>query len=296
MSRESDPFQQFRRPRRARATLHALQDERPRDVLRCGQHRNEVKGLEHESELFVSDRGERAIVAPAEVQAVDTDGAGVGMVETADEVEQRALAAAGRTDRGHELAGVDFEIDPAQHLQSGVGRRVRLRHRPQGDDAHGVRCAVLQLLVDPDHFPGHPGRRRELVEPVERQHVVERRIAPAEHLRQAGVHVGPDHAHREVPGSRVQRPVQMAQAAIGVAGLVDDTRSVTRHQRVGASEVRPGLDIVGESLQVALEPRHRLLRRTLLALDRTVVQGDGLLAQRRVLRRQIDTRFGGCRG
>ena len=134
---EPDPFQQFRRPRPAPASIRALEDERPCDVLHRGQHRDEVERLEHEPELLVSDRGECAVVASTEVHAVYSHGAGVGTVETADEVEQRALAAAGRADRGHELAGVDLEVHPAQHLQPGVCRRIRLGDRTEGDDAHG---------------------------------------------------------------------------------------------------------------------------------------------------------------
>ena len=128
---ESNPGEQFLGPDHASAALHPLEEQRPCHVLHRGQHRDEMEGLEHEAELLVSESGERAIVMATEVHALDSHGAGVRVVETADQVEQRALAAAGRAGRDHELAGFDFEIDRVQHPQPGTGGRIRLRHRLQ---------------------------------------------------------------------------------------------------------------------------------------------------------------------
>ena len=70
---EPDPLQQLPGPRHALAALHSLDEERPRHVLHRGQHRDQVKRLEHEAELCVPEAGERPIVLPVEVHAVDPD-------------------------------------------------------------------------------------------------------------------------------------------------------------------------------------------------------------------------------
>ncbi len=59
-----------------------------------------------------------------EIDAVEEDFAAVGMIERADEMQQRAFAAAGFAHHRQRLAGVERQIDAAQHGQRPLGRGV----------------------------------------------------------------------------------------------------------------------------------------------------------------------------
>ena len=62
----------------------------------------------------------RRIVEPADVHAVDVDLARVGPVERADEIQQGALPAAGRTGERDELARLDPERDVLERADASV--------------------------------------------------------------------------------------------------------------------------------------------------------------------------------
>src|SRR5438270_5660817 len=79
------------------------------DVLDRIQRRDEV--VELEDECNRSRAVARRIVEAGDVHAVDDDRAGIGTVERADEIEERALASAGRSRQRDELARVDMERD-----------------------------------------------------------------------------------------------------------------------------------------------------------------------------------------
>src|SRR5207249_3598861 len=57
----------------------------------------------------------------ADVVAVDQDAAGGGVVEAGNEVDDRALAAAGRTEQPDRLARLDRKADAFQCLAFGAG-------------------------------------------------------------------------------------------------------------------------------------------------------------------------------
>src|SRR5208337_2981801 len=94
----------------------AVVDRRPgtgegwhQDVLQGGALRQEVVGLEHETDLTVPHGGELLIVQGAQFLPVERDGAAGGPVERADDVEQGALARTGRANDGERFTLGEFE-------------------------------------------------------------------------------------------------------------------------------------------------------------------------------------------
>jgi hypothetical protein len=92
-----------------------------KDIFQRGALREEVVRLKNETEAAVAKFGEGLFVEGGEIGVVDEDAAGGGPVEGADDVEEGALAGAGRSDDGGGLSLLDFEVDVAQ---DGDGRRV----------------------------------------------------------------------------------------------------------------------------------------------------------------------------
>ena len=79
-------------------------------------------------------------------RALQHDGAGGGTAQARDDLEQRRLAATGRTDDREEFAPLDVEIDRPERVDrgGGAGRGKDACHAPQFD----VRCRH-----DPSLFP-----------------------------------------------------------------------------------------------------------------------------------------------
>ena len=77
-----------------------------------------MKGLEDEAKLLVPHRGKRAVPIGGDWRSVDLDRALRRRVEQADQVEQRALAAARRPHDRDELPFADVDVH--------VGERDRL--------------------------------------------------------------------------------------------------------------------------------------------------------------------------
>ena len=75
--------------------------------------------------------------------AVEADGAGVGLHETGDEVDQRALAGAGVADDRHELALGDLEVDVGQHLGAVAAGGVGLGGVFDFEKGHGGKAFSL---------------------------------------------------------------------------------------------------------------------------------------------------------
>ena len=120
-SPEADHVEQLPGPLAALGAGHAAQPERELDVAAGGQPRQQGRVLEHQRHPPV---GGAAI-------------AGVGGVEPGDDVEQGALAAAGRADHGDELAVRDVEVhvgEGAHGALARVGRSWTPRRRSAAPD------------------------------------------------------------------------------------------------------------------------------------------------------------------
>src|SRR5262245_50085016 len=90
--------------------------ERQADVLADVQERDEVERLEHEAGLVSPDARRLAIREPGEIVALEEDRPARRPVEPAEQLEEGALAGAGRAHEGDELARAHRQRDPAERL------------------------------------------------------------------------------------------------------------------------------------------------------------------------------------
>ena len=108
-------------------------------ALRTG---HEVEALKHEAELVAPQAGERAVVEPRELDAVDGDRAGGRAVQAGEQVHERRLARARRPHDGREAAlrEVDGHVD--EGMDGGVALAEGAAQVDGGDDerrrGHGV--------------------------------------------------------------------------------------------------------------------------------------------------------------
>ena len=90
------------------------------------QARDQVELLKHQPEPVAPQRGPAGIGKLGDERAVEPDLAAIGAIEPGDQVQQRALAAAGFAGQRDALAGGDVEIDAAQHRDLFAGRAIGL--------------------------------------------------------------------------------------------------------------------------------------------------------------------------
>ena len=86
-------------------------------VLERGELRKQMVELEDEADVLVPEGRQRFVCHGADVRIADPDGPGIGAIEAAQQVQQRALAHTGRADHRHHLAALDGQIEIAQHVQ-----------------------------------------------------------------------------------------------------------------------------------------------------------------------------------
>ena len=86
---------------------HPAVEQRDLHVVEHAQIGDQVERLEDEPDLLVADRGQRAIAVAGDRRAVELHRALGRRVEQADQVEQRALAAARRPHDRDELPFAD---------------------------------------------------------------------------------------------------------------------------------------------------------------------------------------------
>ena len=119
------------RPRAGRVRRAARQARGEQDVLLARQLGHEVVGLEDEADVVAAHAGQLALGAPVQAAADDLDGAGLGPVERAEQVQQRRLARARAPDDGHELAGARLDGGAVEHAPRGAAAAVRLHEAPR---------------------------------------------------------------------------------------------------------------------------------------------------------------------
>lgn len=106
-----------------RLRLVAPEQEREFDIFHRGHGREQVEKLENNAQPFTPVSGQSGIVRTVERQAVHGDFAGCGLVESAQQVEQCALAAAARARYRGEGARLDLQAYVAQSVHF-AGRRL----------------------------------------------------------------------------------------------------------------------------------------------------------------------------
>ena len=134
--READRRQRFGGTLAPLSGRPAVEQEGVLDVLQRAEHRHEVEGLEDEAEPPAAQEGALPLAERREVGAVHEDLPRVGLVEAAEEVEQRALAAPRRSGHRDQLAAADREVDAAQRRHPRLSQPVPA-FEPRGREGGG---------------------------------------------------------------------------------------------------------------------------------------------------------------
>ena len=133
---------------------HPAVEQRNLHVVEHAQVGDQVEGLEDEADLLVADRGERAIAIAGDRRPVDLHRAPGRRVEQPDQVEQRALAAAGRPHDRDELPFADVEVDVGErHRLDAIGA-VDLLDAVAAESCDSL-VPLRWLLLDPDFAQVH---------------------------------------------------------------------------------------------------------------------------------------------
>ena len=104
--------------------------QRQLDVVDHREIAQQVELLKDEADLAVAQPGQRAVAMAVDPRAVELDLARARLVEQADEIEQRALAAARRAHHRNKLALGDVEIDVVERRRLDPLGAVQLAHLP----------------------------------------------------------------------------------------------------------------------------------------------------------------------
>jgi hypothetical protein len=88
------------------------------DVFEGGEFLEEKVELEDEADFLVAEEGEFVLVEIGDDLAGDFDGAVVGLIEEAEEIEEGAFTAAGRAHDGVDALGVEMERDVVEDLDA----------------------------------------------------------------------------------------------------------------------------------------------------------------------------------
>src|SRR5690606_26757956 len=102
------------------------QEEGELDVLVHIKHRNEIEGLEDETQSLVTQVRERLVFKVAGCNAVNLNDARSWCVDTADHIKDSRFAGARGTRNRDELTLFDLEGDPAHGVYLGLSQRVDL--------------------------------------------------------------------------------------------------------------------------------------------------------------------------
>lgn len=106
------------------------------DVLACCEARNQIVKLEHESNVFAAKTRQSGFVGIREHVIPKADVSCRGRIQPTEDVEQRGLAAAGRTEQYGEFPLVQLEIDATQrpdlHVTGPVDLGEPSRHECNG--------------------------------------------------------------------------------------------------------------------------------------------------------------------
>ena len=106
--------------------------------MKCSCARQEVKGLKHETNLFVSNVGELIIVQIADQAACEPILPGGWRVEATDKVHQRGFAGARGAHDGHVLPLADLQVHATQCVHLLGAHFVNFRKFFRLDDNAGV--------------------------------------------------------------------------------------------------------------------------------------------------------------
>ena len=142
---ESDEFEHLGRAGAGVLGPVAAQEEGKLDVLDRGHGQQQIEKLEDDAEALAPVCGEGAFVHVVQSESVDRDLARCWLVESAEQIEQRAFAATAGTGHRAECAGRDFQRDIPQGVHFAAGRGINAGDMTQADhpDSEVFRSARL---------------------------------------------------------------------------------------------------------------------------------------------------------
>ncbi len=149
---EADLFEEFLRAGGFVVDFVAV-DEWEGDVVDGGGAAQEVELLEDEADGFGADVGELVVVEPGDVFVEELEGAGVGLVEEAEEVEEGRFAGAGLAHDGDEFTGFNVQGDATQglddHVAHGIafGDVAKFDHGGKRRGKYDVLCFRCQVFA-----------------------------------------------------------------------------------------------------------------------------------------------------
>src|SRR5690606_33647329 len=130
---ETDPLEQYPRLALGLRGLYVAHEQWYCDVFERGEFGKQVMELVHEAERTVAKPAALDVAESRHVLARNDHLAGGRLVETAEQLQQRVLAGPGRADDSDSRAGLDREVDAAQHLER-AARLVKGFHEAAGDE------------------------------------------------------------------------------------------------------------------------------------------------------------------
>jgi 23S rRNA pseudouridine1911/1915/1917 synthase len=113
----------------------AAEEEGKFDIFHGGHGGEEIEKLEDDAEAFATVSSEGGFVGGVERETVDRDVAGGRLVESAEEIEQGAFAAAAGAGHGAERERLDIQRDVAQGVHFAGGRGINAGDMAQADHA-----------------------------------------------------------------------------------------------------------------------------------------------------------------
>ena len=118
--------------REGRAEVH-----RQHHVLGDGERGQQLEELEHDADAAPAPRRERVLRQRVQRLAVDDDRALGRLLDAGEQVDQRRLAAARRSDDGDAFAGVHVQVDAIQRAELAGGGGVAAGRAAQADEGRG---------------------------------------------------------------------------------------------------------------------------------------------------------------
>ena len=125
---QTDSLEQCVRPLHLLGRGSAIRQSGNQDVFQYRQLRQQVVVLKDEADRPIAEAGQFGFRQPIRVLAAQRDGAVRGRVQSADRVEQRALARSARTQDRQILAGAQLQRYVAQDAQGLAARRILFAH------------------------------------------------------------------------------------------------------------------------------------------------------------------------
>ena len=132
---EADQVEHFRSAGAGLAGAFAAEEKGQFDVLHGGHGRKEIEELEDDAEMLAAVSGKGGIIGSVQGESVDGDFAGGRLIESAEQIEQRAFPAAARSGHGDEFGGGDFQAHIAQGVHFAGGRGINAGDMAEVDHA-----------------------------------------------------------------------------------------------------------------------------------------------------------------